>query len=389
MSPILFEAIDSKVFTVLITGSPFSLGRLAFIFIGLIGLFKNTNQNIRISNISFALVVIFFGPILGAFFSQNFYFSISRAFGNIFLLVSSFGFGYYTLKDRKIFFDVLFIANFSYWFWYIFSNMFLKSNVGLSYGDIYNNNDVLNHHIVGMHITASVVYISNRFFSEKRRVLFFLLYLIGIILVILTESRSNTICLIILFSLNLYVFSKNQNLSFIFRIIVFLFFIFFLADKFLFLDNDLERGFDIKDTEYLESTTNARRDVYKTIPGLVIGNIFGKGPIDIMVETSQGEKLLAHNLYLTFIISGGFISFFGVLLLIRFLYNRFRKVFLLKTETDGYELALVLSSLLFFFTLFTIEYLGLLFFIYVSIITNINNYFLGSPVRKPREKFYS
>jgi hypothetical protein len=380
--PIILEIINSKTFLVLIPGSPFTLGRLLFILIGILGLVKIIKNNNSFSSMSIALLLIFFGQIIGSFFSENIYLSLSRAFGNLILTISAIGFGNYTIKDKKFFFDALFIANLSYWIWYLFTNMFLGMGSGLSYGNLFSNEAVFNHHIVGMNITTSVVYLSNRFFASRNKVLFLLLYFIGILCSLYIESRSNSLALIILLIINLYIYDKKNKTNLIITTSIVVFFVILVVNTFLLTNDAIATRFDFNDKDYIESTTSSRRQVYFIIPQLIFDNFFGRGPIDIMVEISPGQKMLAHNSYLTFLISGGILSFFGIVLLFKSFLGLWRKMGLVISEIDKYKIALVLSSLLFLITIFTIEYLGLVFFIFISIITNIDKNLLNLPSKE-------
>ena len=380
--PVLGELIDSKSFLIIVPGSPYSLGRLIFILIGISGLIKMNQKQIRLPRISIALLFIFIGPIFGSFFSNDIILGISRALGNLILVLSSIGLGYLFKYEwnTKLFYDLIFISNFTYWISYLLTNMFLGSGLQISYGELYGQDVVINHHIIGINITTSVVYICNRFFRENKQILFFVFYLIGVFSAFVIESRSNFILILFIFFVNIYFLplkNKFTKINLIIGIIVGFTILINLLGSF---NDDLSKRFDINDVEYLESTTSSRKGVYSKAPDLIVENFFGKGPIDITIEIEPGEKMLAHNSYLTFLISGGIISFFGLLLFLGNIIRLIKVLNLRVLSMKGYEIGVILSAVLFLLTIFTIEYLGVCFFIYSSILSSFENY-------TPKHKF--
>ncbi len=370
------ELIDSKSFLIIIPGSPYSIGRLIFILIGISGLIKMNQNQIRFPRVSIALLLIFIGPLFGSFFSNDIILGISRALGNLILVLSAVGLGYLFKYERntRVFYDLIFISNFTYWISYLLTNMFLGSGLQISYGELYVQDVVVNHHIIGINITTSVVYICNRFFRESKQFLFFVFYLIGVLSAFVVESRSNFILILFVFFLNIYFLPQKSKSSKFLLIIGIIAGITILINQFVSFNDDLNKRFDIYDNEYIESTNINRKSVYTKIPNLVIDNFFGNGPIDVMIEIESGEEILAHNSYLTFLISGGIISFIGLLLFFGNIIRLIKLFYFRVLSMKGYEIGVFLSVVLFLLTIFTIEYLGIYFFVYLATLSSFDNY---------------
>ena len=118
--PSMGEIINAKDFTINIPGSPFSLGRVTFIIVGIFGIMYNRNFFFK-SNTFKGLILIFFGSIIGGLLSSQIANSVSRALGSFVLLFGSIGFA--RLLSNKNFrkgLDVFFVLNLAFWTFYIF-----------------------------------------------------------------------------------------------------------------------------------------------------------------------------------------------------------------------------------------------------------------------------
>ena len=357
LSPFWLEVVDFKKYFIAIPGFPYTLGMISFIFLGLpkYKVYKDWNNDMVK-----ALIIILFGFFLGSFFGDLVYESLSRSIGLIPVVFSIIGFSYYfEYKLFKRFLDLFFIVILIRWSLYVINITFLDGSLN-SYSDTFVYDDkVRNHHIPGLYITLSTIYIINRFCFEKKRytISAYLLLAFSLVVCVMLESRSNLIFLLFTFIFGL--FFRNKKISgFVLRaslIVIAFIFIF----SFFFKDIDfISQRFDATDSEYLENSNRGRSLAYISFLPTLLSNPLGKGLKDIYVDIGLDFKVLMHNQYATFMLAGGVISFLGIYFLILG-YIRMSKSVYRSTDQISYsDFALFMSGTLFLLTLSSIELFG-------------------------------
>jgi len=240
------------------------------------------------------------------------------------------------------------------------------------------NEEVVNHHVLGINVSTSAIYVAVRYFYYKNELKIggFLIVFLGILICFLAETRSNVlfsgfVLLVILFASKVKM-SKLLILSIpvLFGMLIFLTQV---AEQ----NEGLYQRFDASDNDYQERTTEMRFEYIGAFFKAFIKNPIGKGVYGTEITSNGFESTLVHNQYLTFILSGGMIAFFGVILWV----SEFIKLFLRSIKSDtqkgSYNYAILMSMLVFMITLNTVEYSGLLFFLYASLLLFLSeNYIL-------------
>lgn len=114
-----------------------------------------------------------------------------------------------------------------------------------------------------------------------------------------------------------------------------------------------------------------RIEYQKLAIGNFISNPLGKGVVDIQVNY-KGRTSSIHNQFLTFIVSGGLIALFGLIVLAIGLIKVFGQIFQYQKEQKDqwsrYLFAATMACMTFFITLLFIEMSGLLLFVMISIL---------------------
>ena len=118
----------------------------------------------------------------------------------------------------------------------------------------------------------------------------------------------------------------------------------------------LNKRFSISNTEYQLNTTDDRREVLTKAPSVFYNNIFGRGNKEFRVKVGY-NYIVPHNMYITTLLAGGIISFFGFLLLIFKTYKSIKFLNLINALSE-YEKALACLILTIFLTFFTIDFFG-------------------------------
>lgn len=356
----LTEVIDEE-FLISIPGFPLSLGRLCFCASGIYMLMVNRISFLK-SKLITSILVIYLGIALSTIVSGT---GTSELLGTLVLLTGAIGniFLWKTLQVKKIL-KYFYITLYAYWMYKIYLSSSSLINSG-----IYSR-EIINHHVPGLLISVSSVFIAAFFFYFRSSKIYLMLFLLSsIITCIYIESRSNTIFLM-LFTIYLNM-PKKINFNGIFKLIpVMLLFIYFISSVVNSSEN-LTQRFTFGEDNYQERTTNSRITFITSGINHAFDNIiFGRGILNTSI-LYEGEKVMLHNQYLTYFLSGGIISLFGIIFFLKNILIQFSRIrFLLKYWTKSkWEFAVFLSSVLFFITLFTIENGGLLYYLNISLIS--------------------
>lgn len=363
--PFSLELINYDLFSFRINGLPYSLGMTLFIIIGLINLEVSKLLSNTIFKIYFS---ISFLTLIGCFFSVEFNNSIFRVLGWIVILIGAYGVSR-LLFIKQIFksINIFIILMYLNWLLYVILNTISGSNI-ISYSESFTDeNSVLNHHIPGIHLTFAATYIIYNYGFIKRKFNFLgiFLILITIISCMLLESRSNLLFFILIILLS-YFISNKKKLSFSILVLVISFIFIQLTSN---LEN-INKRFDITDLEYQENTNKGRLELYSAFYENLTNYPLGSGPIEIYLKFAD-QSILMHNQFLTFIIMGGVLIVIPLFFLFKSIKKSYSTVvkILNKAESKNsfYLLGLIMSIILFYATLFTIELFGGSLFVFVLV----------------------
>jgi len=378
--PSIAETIAANKFSIPVSGSPFSLGRITFIIVGVIGIAKNRNFFFN-SNTSKGLLFIILGGMFGGLFSNQIGLSLSRSLGSLLLLIGSIGLAsLWSLYSFRRFLDIFFILNLSYWVYYVFDLTILNGTTFVAYSQLFVDNEAINHHVIGVNASVSSIYLALRYFyqNEQLKLGGYIVVFIGIITCFLCESRSNLLFTIITLVAILY-FSRVK-LSKILLITIPLFIVMYTLLIGIAKNNEsLFQRFDATDQEYQERTTGMRFDFIEGFIDVFIANPLGKGVFGTEISYGSVQSTMLHNQFLTFILAGGIFALLGIFMWI----SEFIAVFKFNIKEfnfNTYNFAIVFSSLTFLLTLLTIEFSGLLFFMYASLLINQSKNYLFEKV---------
>jgi hypothetical protein len=113
-----------------------------------------------------------------------------------------------------------------------------------------------------------------------------------------------------------------------------------------------------------------------------LSNPLGKGILDTQISASGFQSTLLHNQYLTFILAGGVVSLVGIFLWLSNVFSVSKFYFTSSKilSADSFNYAAFFSIICFMFTLLTIEYSGLLFYLLISLLIYLveNHFYLHS-----------
>lgn len=354
--PFWLEFIDFNNYAIYIPGFPYTLGMVFFMINGIPRIKMNDLNN----SIVKALLIIFIGILIGSFFGEFVKESLSRSIGLIPVILSIIGCSYF-FEDKwfKRFVDLFFIIILVKWSIYSLDVTFYGGTV-VSYSDaFFIDENAINHHLPGLYITFSSIYLINRFCINKNYYTFFAYILLAFSssMCILIESRSNLLFLLLTFFVGLYYLKQKMSglivgSSFIILLIFFVFSYFF---------NDIDfisQRFDTSDTEYLESTNRGRISAYEGFLPTFLSHPLGKGIKDIYVEIGLDFKLLMHNQYATFVLAGGIIAILGIIFLLRAFIRISKNIFSNIRKINPSDKALFFCIIIFLLTLTTIELFG-------------------------------
>jgi hypothetical protein len=366
--PTISESIDATKYLISIPGSPFSLGRLSFILVGFIRLFYIKKEYFA-SKIFISFLLIFFGAVIGAFFSNQIELSLSRSIGQLLIFFASIGVAsLWRLVFFRKYLDLFFLINYIYWTYYVYELTLSKGFSFVAYGELFLENGVVNHHVVGINISVSCVYLAMRFFYQNNHlnVWGYLIIFFGVLTCFLSETRSNLLFTLITFMVILASSKFKFNKLLFISIPAFYLLISFLSG--IASENDiLYQRFDLSDSEFQTRTTFMRLDFILGFLTEFLSNPLGKGVFGVQIAYGSFESTLLHNQYLTFILAGGVIALFGVVFLLFYFFYFFKSALKIG-PINKFDYAIIFSLFTFFVTLFSLEYSGLSFFLYISLL---------------------
>jgi hypothetical protein len=365
--PAILEFIDPSVLIINIPGSPLTLGRWCFVLAGFVSLSKI--KYLKNNRIFIAFIIIQLGLYIGILFSQDILGDLSRTIALNLLLLSAATLSFFWKKkafQRLLNFTM--IVMFIYWVIYISTNVF-SGNTLLSYAQLFETGDVLNHHVIGLRVSTSAIYLASQLISSSKtkKNIGYILITIAFTLCLSLQSRSNTLFTLI-GGLTLYLI--NNKVSIKFFLISFPVLIVFATLLFYYLSGfeAISGRFDLTDTDYQSRTNQSRFILIELFFETFIDYPFGKGITNIKLNYSAGKNYFVHNQFLTFIIAGGIFSLIGVVIWIRNLI-KISKLILLKKwnyQIPKFETALIVNLIVFSMTLLTVDVSGLLFFFQIS-----------------------
>ncbi len=371
--PLLLEIVDQRYFLINLPGIPLSFARVLFIIIGLFYL-KWISFN---SMCGVAFLIFIAGVFIASFLSPDMAENISRSLGMGMMTVGALGFGHhYTQKQEFLSLDLMFFSYWGYWICFVLE-LYLSGSINTSYGfDSPNQTyETVNHHILGMGISVSAMYLLIRCDkSDRLQLLIIPLLGLSIACILISQSRSNFMFLA-LTVLVYYLTRRRVSTMYILKLIVL--FLVSVTAILLILGNigkDYDRvvqRFNMLDTEYQQQSNQTRTKLLSSVPTTIANHFWGTGPLKPYIA---GFGKLAHNQYLTFMIMGGLVSMLGVLFFLFALFRHmavFRK-FVLNNEFPSPIVAIHYSMLTFFITLFTVEYTSLFFFLMLSLLFTMN-----------------
>ena len=349
--PFLLE-FSNESFSISLSPLPYSLGYLSFIVVSFF-CFNKFNRKLFYINL-FPILIFWFGVLIGSFFADDFVKSISISIASIPYYFACAYFSYFFFEGRNknfafILFFIVFVINAIYLLSYV-----LIGNDFISYSSIVLGDDsIRNHHNLGFLISISALFFNTYFFEQKKYRLSILIFVFTSILLVLTESRSNFLIFIFSFLIILNLKFRVSRLVKITLIIV-LFsipLINYLSDY-----DFLSQRFSVTDTELHYNDTDDRRAVYFEAPKYISSNIFGKGNKEFRIKIN-GRNIVPHNMYITTLLSGGIISFIGLMMLIIRTYKSLKYLNFVKALSVN-EKALASVILIILLTFTTIDFFG-------------------------------
>lgn len=366
--PSFLEVFDSDLLIVSIPGSPLSLGRLSFILAAIINL-HNFKYVLKVKRIFVSFFIVQLGLFIGALASTNIGNNLSRTIAISLMLNAAFMLAP-VWKDRNIqkCLHYFFIATFAYWTIYILKNV-VSGNQILAYSELYGDMSVVNHHISAFKVSIFGTYLFYYYFRQNVRYRFvsYLILLLTAALCVLTESRSNLIFTILVGAIIIKGHAgKTRNLVItgLTIVAIALPLISFLGEQ-----EGIANRFDISDTDYQQRTTGSRFVLIEySLERIFITEPFGSGITNIKLEYDNFRNFLAHNQYLSFSIAGGIIAFLGILIWISAVFRMFILLMekRIRASLGIMQVGIGYALLNFYITLFTVDFSGLLFFIFLS-----------------------
>ena len=365
--PALLEVIDSSVLIVNIPGSPLSFGRLCFILAGFMSLYKI--KYLKNNRIFIALIIIQLGLYIGILFSPDILVGLSRTIAFSLLMFSAAALSFSWRKEvfqRLLNFSM--IGMFSYWVIYITTNVF-SGNTLLLYSQLFKNDDVVNHHVVGLAISTSAIYLASQLISSSKtkKYIGFLLIIIAITFCLFIQSRSNTLFTLIA-GLTLYLINNKVSIKFFILTIPLLIISTILYLNYVSAFEAISGRFDLTDIDYQSRTNQSRIKLLELFFETFINYPFGKGITNIKLHYGNGRNFFVHNQYLTFIIAGGIFALIGVVIWIRNIIKISMLILIKKWkyQISKFETALIINLIVFSMTLLTVDTSGLFFFFQIS-----------------------
>ena len=343
-------------YSISIPYSPYSLGASLFILVGILNL---TITKVKINTVVICFFIIYATSFLASFINEGFLINISRSIGVMILYVASVG--WINLWRDKMVMNTLrifMIVNFIYWSSYVLS-VTMSEGIIKSYGEIYSlDSSIVNHHICGMAISISSIFILVEYFLKNTRINLFGhgLILFTFFVLFLTESRSNFMVFAIGITLIIYWLSMISFKSIV-TITLIGGFLFYSFDYFFSTQDRIVQRFSL-DVEYHTATNLGRVEILKRIPEEIWKNPLGKGAIGGTSLKIFNVMKSPHNQYLTYALQGGIIALivagYFVAKIVRVIREGGEVVFRNKSMSAIFSL-----TLMYWVTLSTIDFGGL------------------------------
>tara|TARA_B100000780_G_C21112143_1_gene449545 strand:- start:216 stop:1355 length:1140 start_codon:yes stop_codon:yes gene_type:complete len=338
---------------------PYSLGYLSFI-IG--SFFLKTRYTRSYFMLSFLPIFIFwFGMFIGSFFANDINNSLGISFASIpyYLACASFSYIFFEKKYEKLIIGSIIIV-------LIINVLYLLTNIIIGGGIIsYSSLDSFefrNHHNVGFLISISAIFLSSFTLFNGKFKYSISIFIISSIFLLLTESRSNLIFYVTTYLLSLFIHFKFYK--FLLNTLLILLLVIPLS-SYIFNNSNLKERFSTTNINYHLDTTDDRREVLILAPNVILNNIFGRGNKEFRVEVGV-NNMVAHNMYLTSLLAGGVISFFGLVLILYRSFISIRKLYK-KSLLSPFEMSLASIFFLISITFLSIEFFGFNLLIYFSL----------------------
>ncbi len=348
---------------------PLSLGRFTFILAGILLIVGKRKLKMQRSNIFLGVLLILIANLLASFLSGNTS-DIARTSANILLLIGARGcVDYYSTRIGSKAVNWFFILSVIYWVVYFFRTIIIGGKLAV-YSELFYEGNAINHHVIGMLISVSSIFVAIRyfFFDGRLKVVGYLIIISASLICFITESRSNTIVTLMSIFILLFI-ERRVSIKLVSRL-GFIVFILFYTFSFLTEQNDtLGQRFDISDMDYQERTTGVRFEMISLGIEEFFKNPLGKGFNNIEVLIN-GRTQLVHNQYLSFIIGGGVLGFIGVIIWWNGIWkslNSLRKTQNWEGLDRSFITACVVSMTIFQITLFTIEFSSLFLYQIIAI----------------------
>lgn len=341
-------------------GLPYTTGKLAFILYGIFGIIS-----IGISKLDKMFLAPFFiltGFILGGFINGSIKTEMASVPYYISLTVIAFDLG--KVKFRKWFGWAMGMI-FSHSVIYIIANVFVNYEYN-SYSLMVLEGGMIHPHVVGVHLTVSSIYLIVFLSSKNRKLIAYSVTVCAVGCIILLESRHNLIAFILSITAYFIYIDFKKGIKLIpIPIIIILIFI-NLTPSF----ERTKKRFDYKNTEYQSRTTESRFAVLKQFPTQFSKRMAGRGLKNIRVDYGNGFEMTPHNQYITVAFAGGILSITTLMFLIitttkKILANLKNKYFI----ENELPIIFVLFNLM--ITLLFIEFWGLTWFLFLSILIYI------------------
>ncbi len=365
--PFFIEIINVKSFLFEVPGIPLSLGGLCLVVFGGILLLLSPPKK---SLIFYCLLIIYIGSIVAGFLSNQVVENLSNSAGKIILLIGALGlaqaFRIYNQKLLRMI-DVFMVVFFVYWVQYILGKTLLSGNF-ISYTTLFFTDRSVNHHIAGMNITVAAIYLAGRLYDYPGtlRNLGYAMIGIATLCCLLIESRSNLMMAVVS---AIWLVFQDRKVNLVYILLAALFFIAFYVVSIDFLNsyNFLNTRFDVNDSAYQHSTNTSRLYIYQNFIPFFLESPLGRGFVNPRMMVDYME-LNMHNQFLSFIVGGGILAIFGVIMFWRKFLQllRYTKLKALPVGMRAHTRALTGMSFVFTLTLLSIESGGALFLFVIA-----------------------
>ena len=259
---------------------------------------------------------------------------------------------------------VLFTHSIIYILYNVFQNFEYNAH---SLFDLTESN-IQHPHNVGIKLTISSIYLIIVSSILNRKIFSYVIVAITVIGIILLESRHNLIA----FSGTVIVFLLYLDFKRLFKFIPIPFIIGVILIKFTPTFERTEKRFNIRNIEYQSRTTEARLEVLRQFPSKFIERPIGKGTKNIRLDYGLGYEMTPHNQYITVCFAGGVISISALLFLI---FNASKVTFknMQSKYFKNYELPFIFILVNIGLTLIFIEFWGLVWFLFLTLLVYFKN----------------